>query len=303
MDKIRQAFSFEAATTGKRNLSEVSEASSSSPSVSLDSKRAKQLSSLNSMDEYENIAIMAETLSENRLLALLADMKNEIVREVNDSFTKHTQALELRILDLENENIQLKQDNVQLIQQIKNVETEYAKICQVAQTAKAHAVENEQYSRKSNIKIIGLNESKQENQKQLVLDLLKEKMDVNLREKDIDVAHRVGIYKKNNKYPRAMIVRFVRRDHKMLVMKNRKKLKGQKYVVVDDLCQELVKVYNRVRNDERVQEAWTWFGKVFIKDKKGGIHRVMYGQSLSEVLQLQEKSRSRVYVENETQDE
>ena len=79
-------------------------------------------------------------------------MKNEIVREVNVSFTKHTQALELRILDLENENIQLKQDNVQLIQQIENVETEYAKTCQAAQTAKAHAVENEQYSRKSNIK-------------------------------------------------------------------------------------------------------------------------------------------------------
>ena len=74
-------------------------------------------------------------------------------------------------------------------------------------------------------------------------------------------------------------------------MKHRKKLKGQKYVVVDDLCQQLEKVYNRVRNDERVQDAWTWFGKVFIKDKKGGIH--MYGQSLSEVLQLQEKSRSR----------
>ena len=109
-------------------------------------------------------------------------MKNEIVREVNDSFTKHTQALELRILDLENENFQLKQDNVQLIQQIKNVETEYTKTYQA---------------------IIGLNESKQENRKQLVLDLLKEKMDVNLREKDIDVALRVGIYKKNNKYPRA----------------------------------------------------------------------------------------------------
>ena len=52
-----------------------------------------------------------------------------------------------------------------------------------------------------------------------------------------------------------MIVRFVRREHKMLVMKNRKKLKGQKYAVEDDLCQELVKVYNRVRNDERVQDA------------------------------------------------
>ena len=107
----------------------------------------------------------------------------------------------MRILDLENENIQLKQDNVQLIQQIKNVETEYAKTCQAAQTAKAHAVENEQYSRKSNIKIIGPNEAMQENQKQLVLDLLKEKMDVNRREKDIDVAHRVGVYKKNSNTP------------------------------------------------------------------------------------------------------
>ena len=80
--------------------------------------------------------IKADTQSENRLLALLADMKNEIVREVNDSFTKHTQALELRILDLENENFQLKQDNVQHIQQIKNLETEYAKTCQAIKQLK-----------------------------------------------------------------------------------------------------------------------------------------------------------------------
>ena len=51
--------------------------------------------------------------------------------------------------------------------------------------------------------------------------------------------------------------------HKSLLM-NRKKLKGSGVIVADDLCQEMIKVYNRVRNDPRVKDAWTWFGKIFV---------------------------------------
>lgn len=68
----------------------------------------------------------------------------------------------------------------------------------------------------------------------------------------IDVAHRVGKKKKDR--PRAIIVRFHNRDDRMEVLRERKKLKNTGITIVDDLCWELLQVFNRVRNDERVNE-------------------------------------------------
>ena len=33
-----------------------------------------------------------------------------------------------------------------------------------------------------------------------------------------------------------------------------------------------------------MKESWTWFGKIFVKDHSDKIYRVMYGQSLDEVM-------------------
>ena len=263
--------------TSKRNLSEVSEAS---VSPGLIFKKAKQLLSSSSEESFnfDNLENMSFGLTEDKLQAMLASMKSEIVKEVTENFSKYTQTLDLKILELENENIQLKQDNVDLAKKIEDLETKCSEAKCVSLEAKAQAIENEQYSRKSNIKIYGMVENKNENSKKVVIDMCKKDLKLDIREKDIDAAHRVGKSNKNNKYSRSMIVRFVRRDTKFEIMRNRKKLKGSGVVVADDLCQEIIKVYNRVRNDPRVKDAWTWFGKIFVKDEGGKIHKVSYGQ-------------------------
>ena len=60
---------------------------------------------------------------------------------------------------------------------------------------KTHAVENEQYARKSNVKIFGVKEEKSEDTKSKVIKIFNEKLGVSLQ--DVDVAHRVGKLKPN----------------------------------------------------------------------------------------------------------
>ena len=78
--------------------------------------------------------------------------------------------MELRILDLESKNNKLKQDNIELVQQIKNIyvkgcdaaqsENSYVKGCDAAQSTKACALDNKQYFSKSYIKMNDLKEPK-----------------------------------------------------------------------------------------------------------------------------------------------
>ena len=269
----------------KRTLSEVSDASSGSPNI--ETKRTKQLLSMSSSDDslLGLITNMPNVITEESLQAMLSQMKNEIVTEVNENFNKHKEFLEERLLELENDNIQLKKDNSDLRKKVINLEERCSRIQKIALDAKNYAVENEQYSRKSNVKIFGVKEEKSEDTKSKVIKIFNEKLGVSLQEKDVDVAHRVGKLKPNkSEHSRSIIVKFIRREHKMDILKNRKKLRGSKTVVSDDMCQDLQKVYNRIKNDFRVKESWTWFGKIFVKDHSDKIYRVMYGRSLDEVM-------------------
>jgi hypothetical protein len=66
-------------------------------------------------------------------------------------------------------------------------------------------------------------------------------------------------------------------------MRARKMLKGKAIYVNEDLCPEIHSLYNRVRNHQGVDQAWTWNGAVFGKDHKGEVFKVEYGQILEEI--------------------
>ena len=136
---------------------------------------------------------------------------------------------------------------------------------------RAHAVANEQYSRKSNIKILGLPENKElekVDSKTLVLDFLKEKLDIDLDIGEVDAAHRTGKPDKNRN--RSLTVCFLRRENNYTVMRARKKLKRSGIVIVDDLCKGMQELFNRIKQDTRVKSAWTWDGKVYMIRKNNG---------------------------------
>ncbi|KAK3753059.1 hypothetical protein QZH41_005504 [Actinostola sp. cb2023] len=78
----------------------------------------------------------------------------------------------------------------------------------------------EQYSRRNSIRISGITENKDENTDELVMKTIKEKLNIDITTNDLDRSHRVGLRKPGK--PRQIIVKLVRHNKKVEILKNRK---------------------------------------------------------------------------------
>ena len=90
----------------------------------------------------------------------------------------------------------------------------------------------EQYTRKSSVRIFGLEDEKNEEIAITIAkvnNLLNDKLHMDTKESDINIAHRLGPY--TNKKCRPVIVRFMSRQHKIETIKRRKALAKSRYVI------------------------------------------------------------------------
>ena len=116
---------------------------------------------------------------------------------------------------------------------------------------------------------------------QSIMEELCSKTDILIDMKtDIDTIHRI----KSNLSPRPIIIGFSTHDKKMEFMKKRKTLKGTKIVLADDLCVDLFKTLNRLRNHKDVKDAWSWDSQLFAKRHDGKIATVTWGQPFDTLL-------------------
>ncbi|KAK9709228.1 hypothetical protein QE152_g26752 [Popillia japonica] len=95
----------------------------------------------------------------------------------------------------------------------------------------------EQYSRRSNIRIVGLPEEVSENTMDKVLTFCSEKLDLKLGSNDIDRCHRVG--KPINGH-RALLIKFVGYNIKREIFKRRAALKNTRILIAEDLTIKFV---------------------------------------------------------------
>ena len=88
-----------------------------------------------------------------------------------------------------------------------------------------------------------------------MVKLCNEKLEINIHEGDIEVAHRL---KENvNGKPRSVIVRFARRCVRNEVVKRRSSLKGTKVVIADDLCPTNMSIFHEMREKLGYRNVWT----------------------------------------------
>ena len=95
-------------------------------------------------------------------------------------------------------------------------------------------VANDQYARRANMIIYGLNETKQENTNKLHANTIKKSIKLETKQSDLEITHRLG-YKEAEKI-RLMVVKFIFTDLKWEVMKASKALKGTKLSFHEDMC-------------------------------------------------------------------
>jgi len=195
----------------------------------------------------EQTELSFDSLSQSlkdELLKTIKDAVHESLGEIVNDIKSRVSSIEERMDELENQLSHL-QSQLNLIG--------------------AKANDNEQYSRRHNVRITGFPEEKGEDCVAKVAKFCKETMKIAISSADIDRAHRVG--KPSQSKHRAIIVRLQSHRHKLDIMKNKKQLRGTKFFVNEDLTKENQKLFSEARKLPKVKSAWTRDGTIFIKDR------------------------------------
>lgn len=107
-------------------------------------------------------------------------------------------------------------------------------------------------------------EKENENVSEEVIKVVKEKMGVTVTREMIDCCHRLG--KREGKC-RPVIVKFCNRHLRNKIYDNKRKLKGSKLSIREDLTRLRVQLLHHVQYKLKIKESWTANGIVMFKIK------------------------------------
>lgn len=214
---------------------------------------------MDSIEEQIEIAV-ASACSESAKSASSPKTRNKKSAtnvDVGDIITKVMVAIQPMMVAMVTAAV--KASNEGMMAELKKISCP-ASTASTVQTNKFEIDRLEQYSRKDNVKVVGIPETEGENCVEKVKELGRS-IGVDLQDNDISVAHRV---KSRGKRGNPMIVRFVRRESKVQMMMNKRKLKEQKkdIYIQEDLTQLRGKMLWMVKQDEGTEAAWARDGKV-----------------------------------------
>ena len=154
-------------------------------------------------------------------------------------------------------------------EELNNMKTLMQGMTTSLEKLKADVNSLEQYSRRNCLRIFGVVESDGENTSELVMELARNNLQVNIEQSDIDRSHRIGRSHERG-HPRDIIVKFTSYRVRDMVIKNRKKLKGTKIVIKEDLTRANHNLLRSTITHPSVSSAWSKDGVIFALTKKEG---------------------------------
>ena len=180
-----------------------------------------------------------------------------------------------------NDNLEeIKKDNREYKQKIDTLGNHVVTLTDDVKKLEIKLNNLEQYGRNCSIRIFGL--QMDENQTiDAVLNLLFS-ININITAHDIIAAH--PLKKLRNQNVPQCIVKFARPDIKNNVIYARKKLKGRTISIQEDLSVANKQLLNRVKNDETVQNAWSFEGEIWCLLHSGQKLKVKLHQSLDDAI-------------------
>lgn len=142
------------------------------------------------------------------------------------------------------------------------------------------ADDQEQYSRRNSVRIVGIPENHGERIYDVVLDFLNNKLVLErpITTSDIDRIHRVG----SPASSRPILVKFATYQVRQLLFRARKKLRDgdqelNNIYINEDLTQtrsQLLYEARKMKKNRHITDAWSYDGKIMIKTKQGNVRSV-----------------------------
>ena len=124
-----------------------------------------------------------------------------------------------------------------------------------------------QYSRRNCLLFQGIKEEKDEDTDSIIINTVKEEMDIEILPNDLDRSHRIG-NPKTKKKERPIIVKFERNNLRHNIFKNEKLLKGKGVSITESLTKDCMAKLKEARETYGFRNVWTNDGKIFFKDEK-----------------------------------
>ena len=150
--------------------------------------------------------------------------------------------------------------------EVERVRENMARLQAKLQTQHFDLDRQEQYSRKDSVRMYGIPEAEDERETNDIVVKLAKDIGVNITTADLRVSHRLGRRGRGGK-PRTIIAKFVRRQCKTDVMRNKKRLRDcQNYENVyinDDLTTLRNKLVMEMKKDDNIKQVWTIEGRIF----------------------------------------
>ena len=119
----------------------------------------------------------------------------------------------------------------------------------------------EQYSRRNCLVVHGIPEIN-EHTGAAVLHVFNDQLNVRVTPDCIDRSHRLGRFQPSSNNPRPVIVQFVSYETRRQVFSAKRRLKGSKIVITENLTKRRSELLNRTRTQPDVKCAWTTDGRI-----------------------------------------
>lgn len=120
----------------------------------------------------------------------------------------------------------------------------------------------EQYNRRNNIRIFGVQEKNQENVLEVLQKLFTENLNSSVSTEDIEICHRVGT--KIEKKARPILVKFKENSTRNKIYYSKKALKGTKIVIREDLSKKRIGLVKTAVEEFGHKNVWTQNGRVYV---------------------------------------
>ena len=273
----------------KRSHSEVADSSLGDEFTSIQ-KQLDQLTSDIQQTREDVKSLMKKeemrTFITDTITALFSKVQKKIEKKVEDVIEeKLEEKLKDKMTELNDRMDSLVHENIELREANDKLKARIDKNEKVAQSAMEKSNMNEQYSRKNNIKVMGVVEDDDETEDKLIEkinNILNAKAGVTLNENKIVAIHRIP---GRAGMPKPVLIKLMNNNGKTKIMKKRKFMKLAGYRLVDDVTKQNTKLINRLNLHTDIDSAWYFNGNVFAKTTEGKRFRFDLFSVVEDVIQ------------------
>ena len=231
--------------------------------LTADLKETKEsVKNLMTKDDIESfIHITINKVLEGMNAKIKSMVEEEVNTKVTDKLTEINDRLDSVVFD--NSNMQ---------DRLEKVEKKLKKEKERTKKALEQSNYNEQFSRKNNVKIMGVEIIEDEDEANLteeVLKIIKERTKVEIKLSEIVAIHRIP----SKRNPNPVLMKLKNNNVKTKLMKHRKTMKEHGHKLVDDVTKKNTELISRLLAHEKIDSAWFFNGFIYGKTSEGKRYR------------------------------